>query len=128
MSGVGTLGCVTRAENDPRAPFEQLADDLREQIKSGAIGPGQKLPSVRQLSEQSGFVSATVQKSLNVLRNEGWIFTTGRGSFVHDADAPRDVTTPPVTEAEFARLKEQLAELSERVQTLETKLADRADS
>ncbi|MCT2589196.1 winged helix-turn-helix domain-containing protein [Streptomyces sp. N2-109] len=119
---------MTRAENDPRAPFEQLADDLREQIRSAAIGPGQKLPSVRELSERSGFVSATVQKSLGVLRNEGWIFTTGRGSFVPDPDAPTGPTTTPVTAEDFAELKAQFVELAERVQSLEKHLADGTDS
>ena len=125
---MGTLEGVSRAENDPRAPFEQLADDLREQIKSGALEPGQKLPSVRQLTEQSGFVSATVQKSLGLLRNEGWIFTTGRGSFVRDADSPSGPVAPPVTDAEFAELKAQLSDLAKRVQTLEEQQSDRADS
>ena len=125
---MGTLEGVSRADNDPRAAFEQLADDLRDEIKSGALEPGQKLPSVRQLIEQYGFVSATVQKSLTRLRNEGWIFTTSRGSFVRAADSPRGASAAPVTAAEFAELQAQLAALTERLQILEERLPDRSDS
>jgi len=128
VSGLGTLGDVSRADDDPRPAFEQLADTLREEIKNGALEPGQKLPSVRQLIEQYGFVSATVQKSLTRLRNEGWIFTTSRGSFVRDLDSPRGASAAPVTAAEFAELQAQLAALAERLQILEERLPDRTDS
>ncbi|MET9860605.1 winged helix-turn-helix domain-containing protein [Streptomyces smyrnaeus] len=119
---------MARAENDPRAPFEQLADDLRERIKSGTIAPGEKLPSVRKLAEESGFVPVTVQKSLSTLRNEGWIFTTGRGSFAYDPESPHSPTAPPVTAEQFAELKAQVSELAERLQALEEQQSDRADS
>ncbi|MGI5349461.1 GntR family transcriptional regulator [Streptomyces sp. CA-250714] len=119
---------MTRAENDPRAPFEQLADDLRERIKSGAIAPGEKLPSVRKLAEESGFVPVTVQKSLSLLRHEGWIFTTGRGSFAYDPESPYSPTASPVTAEQLAELKAQISELAKRVQALEEQQADRADS
>ncbi|WP_405804846.1 GntR family transcriptional regulator [Streptomyces sp. NBC_01187] len=119
---------MTRAENDPRAPFEQLVDDLRERIKSGAIAPGEKLPSVRKLAEESGFVPVTVQKSLSLLRNEGWIFTTGRGSFAYDPESPFSSTAPPVSAERIAELEAQVSELAKRVQTLEEQQTDRADS
>ncbi|WP_338146220.1 winged helix-turn-helix domain-containing protein [Streptomyces boncukensis] len=115
---------MTTAENDPRAPFEQLADDLREQIRSGDIAPGQKLPSVRELTERLGFASATVQKALRVLRGEGWIFTTGRGSFAHDPESPYGGSAPPVTAEQFAELKDQLTALTERVRSLEQRLPE----
>lgn len=34
---------------DPRPIYEQVRDALRQLILSGAIGPGEKLPSVREL-------------------------------------------------------------------------------
>lgn len=35
---------------DPRPIYEQVRDALRQLILSGAIAPGEKLPSVRELA------------------------------------------------------------------------------
>ncbi|WP_208882397.1 GntR family transcriptional regulator [Streptomyces armeniacus] len=116
------------AEDDPRMPSEQLADDLRKQIRSGAIKPGQKLPSVREMVRDTGLGSATVQKALSRLRNEGLVFTTQRGSFAHDSDTANRPAAAPVTQEQFATLEAQLRELAQRVQTLESERTGRTDA
>lgn len=116
------------AEDDPRIPSEQLADDLRKQIRSGAIKPGQKLPSVREMVQSTGLGSATVQKALGRLRDEGLVFTTQRGSFARDSDAADEPAAAPVTQEQFATLQAQLRELAQRVQTLESERPDGTDA
>jgi GntR family transcriptional regulator len=59
---------------DPRSdrPFyQQIADQLRDQIRSGALAAGQKLPSERELMEQYDTTRATIRAALRVLTIEG---------------------------------------------------------
>ncbi|MEM9656490.1 MAG: GntR family transcriptional regulator, partial [Actinomycetota bacterium] len=39
------------SDDDPRPPYQQIADELRDQIHTGLIRPGQRLPSTRELME-----------------------------------------------------------------------------
>ncbi|MEW2493890.1 winged helix-turn-helix domain-containing protein [Streptomyces nodosus] len=66
-------------------PYQRTAADLRRQILSGHLRPGERLPSVRSLQEQYAIAGGTAQAALRVLRAEGLIdIVHGRGSFVAD--------------------------------------------
>lgn len=71
---------------DPRSavpPFEQLRVQLFEQVKSGALVAGAKLPTVRRLAEDLGLAPNTVARTYRELETAGLIETRGRnGSFV----------------------------------------------
>ncbi|AOR33347.1 hypothetical protein BFF78_21735 [Streptomyces fodineus] len=70
---------------DRRPPYQHAADELRREIKQGRFKPGQQMPSVRELQERFGVANMTARSALNVLRDEGLIYTIhGRGSFVAD--------------------------------------------
>jgi DNA-binding GntR family transcriptional regulator len=69
--------------DDPRPPFQQLADELRDAIAAGKLRPGERLPSNRELAEREGIAAMTVQRAVSVLREEGLVFSApGRGVFV----------------------------------------------
>ncbi|MEU8934929.1 GntR family transcriptional regulator [Streptomyces sp. NPDC048409] len=69
--------------DDARLAFERIADDLKQQIRSEKLQPGQLLPSHSQLMEAYGASSLTVQKAVRLLRSEGWVMTRqGKGTFV----------------------------------------------
>lgn len=71
---------ITRASSVP--PWEQLAAILREQIKTGELQPGARLPPVLALAEQYGLARGTVAKALAQLKAEGLIEArTGWGTF-----------------------------------------------
>lgn len=55
----------------PQLKYEQIADHLRARITDGEFGPGDLLPSGRDLCEQFGVSRATVVKAMDVLRNDG---------------------------------------------------------
>ncbi|MER6564877.1 GntR family transcriptional regulator [Streptomyces sp. NPDC001093] len=57
----------------PLLKYEQIADDLRTRIASGEFGPGDLLPSGRDLAEQWGVSRATVVKAYDVLRADGLV-------------------------------------------------------
>ncbi|UCM89273.1 GntR family transcriptional regulator [Streptomyces marincola] len=108
--------------NDPRPPYQLAADKLREEITSGRLKPGDRLPSSRDLRETLGIANATVHSALRVLRDEGLIYSVaGRGSYVSDPQpSPGGAeATPPeedrVSSAQFRQLKQRLDELEERL-------------
>jgi len=71
---------------DPRSavpPFEQLRVQLLEQVHSGELVLGAKLPTVRRLAEDLGLAPGTVARSYRELEQDGIIQTRGRnGTFV----------------------------------------------
>jgi DNA-binding GntR family transcriptional regulator len=69
--------------DDPRPPFQQVANALRAAIRTRRFEPGEKLPSLNELSKSYGVSLMTVQKAIGVIRDEGLIISRqGKGSFV----------------------------------------------
>ena len=68
---------------DGRPIYVQIMDDLRQQIALGALPPGERLPSVRDLAAQLSINPNTIQRAYRQLEMEGWICTVaGKGCFV----------------------------------------------
>jgi len=80
----------------PTPPYLQITQHFRDQIKSGELKDGDRLPSARQLVEQWGVAHATAAKVLATLRSEGLVTTTSGGaggtivSVSEVANTPRD--------------------------------------
>lgn len=78
---------------DSRPIYEQIKDELRKLIVTGAIAAEEKLPSVRSLATQLSINPNTIQRAYNDLEAEGYIYSVpGKGSFASDrgsADAAR---------------------------------------
>ena len=63
--------------------YEQIYTQIRNQILSGALPPGQALPSIRALAKDLRVSVITTKRAYEELEREGFIVTmTGRGSFV----------------------------------------------
>lgn len=77
----------------PRGTFRQIADQLRELIRSGVLQPGAMVPSELTLVEQHGVARGTVRSALALLADEGLIETVpGQGRRV--AGEPADGGEP----------------------------------
>lgn len=64
-------------------PRTAIADDLRSAIATGALAPGDRLPTEKDLAEQYQLNRTTVRRALDELRREGLIVSSqGRGYFV----------------------------------------------
>ncbi|MFD3686148.1 GntR family transcriptional regulator [Nocardiopsis sp. NPDC058631] len=75
-----------RADTRPR--HQQIAASLRASIMSGDLAPGERLPTTQQLMERYEVTGQTVQRTLQVLKKEGFVFgRAGVGVFVR-AEAP----------------------------------------
>jgi DNA-binding GntR family transcriptional regulator len=75
-------------EFDPTRPkWEQIADVIRDRIRSGEYEPRQLVSEVK-LEGEFGVARGTVRKATAALREEGLLVTTqGMGSFV--AEKPK---------------------------------------
>nr|MBQ8243639.1 GntR family transcriptional regulator [Oscillospiraceae bacterium] len=96
---------------DGRPIYAQIIDGLRQQIVSGVLQPGDKLPSVRELAASLAINPNTIQRSYRQLEVEGWIATVpGKGCFV--------CQTPETYEREMRRLLTVLDETCEALMAL----------
>ena len=68
--------------------YEQIADQVREQILSGALSAGDALPSMRVLAKELRISVITTKRAYEELEREGFITSVpGKGCFV----APRNL-------------------------------------
>lgn len=67
---------------DARPIYEQVKDGLRHLVVTGAILPGDKLPSVRALATSLAINPNTIQRAYEALEGEGYLYSVaGKGSF-----------------------------------------------
>jgi DNA-binding GntR family transcriptional regulator len=63
--------------------YRQLESDLVRRIRASELRPGDRLPSIRDLSKQLRMAPMTVRNALKALADRGVLVTTvGRGTFV----------------------------------------------
>lgn len=73
---------------DARPIYEQVRDGLRHLVVTGAIGQGEKLPSVRALAASLAINPNTIQRAYTALEQEGYLCTLpGKGAFAAGGDA-----------------------------------------
>ena len=94
----------------------QLVERLRSQIESGALQPGDRLPSVRDAAVAAGVNVNTVRAAYGRLERDGLVSSQhGRGTFV----------APPAGARDDAR---ERRELRRQIAALELELARRPPS
>jgi GntR family transcriptional regulator len=94
----------------------QVAAALRNEIATGDLAPGDRLPSIRQLADRFKVAPMTAQNAIEVLRSEGLIYTSpGRGSFVRE-DALSSGSPSP--SPEYLAITRHLEELDSRVREM----------
>ena len=70
---------------DRRPLYEQISEKFRTLIVSGALLPGEKMPSVRQLAMDLSINPNTIQRAYMELEQQGLIYPVkGRGNCVTD--------------------------------------------
>ncbi|MDR1135728.1 MAG: GntR family transcriptional regulator [Clostridiales Family XIII bacterium] len=68
--------------------YEQIVDNLREEILSGVMKPDEKLLSVRELSRMLTVNPNTIQKAYRELERQAYVYTSpGLGTFVEKPEA-----------------------------------------
>jgi GntR family transcriptional regulator/MocR family aminotransferase len=93
---------LLRLDRDGREPLTaQLERALRDAIRTGRVGPDERLPSSRALARELGVSRGLVQECYAQLHAEGFLSTrTGSGTWVspgaQQAPAPAPVAPAPV--------------------------------
>ena len=73
-------------ESDTRPFVLQIQERLRARIRSGALKPGERIPSMRQLATQSGTSLGIVKQALTTLVTEGFLRShPGQGVYVAES-------------------------------------------
>ena len=68
---------------DRRPIYEQVISRFQELMLTGALPPGSRLPSVRELAGQLAINPNTIQRAYRELESDGYILSVaGKGSFV----------------------------------------------
>ena len=63
--------------------YEQIYTQIRDQILSGALQPGEPLPSIRALAKDLRISVITTKRAYDELEKEGYLYTLpGKGCFV----------------------------------------------
>ncbi len=113
---------------DARPIYEQVKDGLRRLVVTGAMQPGDKLPSVRSLASSLAINPNTIQRAYEALEREGYLYSVaGKGSFVaerNEVDENRRNELLKQFEAAAAELMflgMSAQELSDRLNEMETK-------
>lgn len=75
---------------DAKPIYIQIMDNIRAQLASGILQPGDKLPSVREMAQKLSINPNTIQRAYRELEQQGIIETLpGKGCFVRGlAEAP----------------------------------------
>jgi DNA-binding GntR family transcriptional regulator len=70
-------------EDESIPPYLRIAADIEADIRSGALPPGARVPSLTRLSQEYGVAKNTVIRSIKVLEEKGLIESRqGWGTFV----------------------------------------------
>ena len=86
--------------------YEQIVDQIREQILTGALGPDEALPSIRSLAKDLRISVITTKRAYEELEQEGFLYTVaGKGCFVAEKN------TELLREEDLRRIEEHLSEI-----------------
>ncbi|QLK86546.1 FadR/GntR family transcriptional regulator [Staphylococcus sp. 17KM0847] len=109
--------------------YEQIANRLIDQIESGVLQEGERLPSIQKLAKQYGVSNASVREALNALRMIGLVeIKHGYGTFVKQKTPQLfDFTTQTLTEKHVQEILElrEVVELSTAQFAAERRTNDR---
>ncbi|GLW12013.1 hypothetical protein Misp01_71410 [Microtetraspora sp. NBRC 13810] len=113
-------------EKTGQPAYLQIVDELRGQIRSGALPAGTALPSIAQLGERFDVSASVVKAAISVLRTEGAVIgQQGKGVFVREvpAEVPEAVSASGATGEildQLAQMRQSLKELRDRLAALES--------
>ena len=105
---------------DARPIYTQICDGIRDQILTGILRTGDKLPSVREFATQLTINPNTIQRAYRELEMQGWIATVpGKGCFV--------CGVPMLAEQEQRQLLEEFDKLALRLLSVGVTAQELAD-
>lgn len=94
--------------------YLQIIGEIKQAIATGALNPGDQLPTVRQLAADLRINFNTVARAYRLLDEEGLISTQhGRGTFILNPSSVRD--SQRLRRQQLAALSEYFVEEAEKL-------------
>ena len=112
---VGLTVTINRESPDP--VYEQVADQVRELIASGALALGVSLPSVRGLARDLGVNLNTIARAYRLLESEGFLTIRNRAGVT--VAAPADKVESSSRDQLLGDLRATLARLRQAGMSIE---------
>ncbi|MFF1714931.1 GntR family transcriptional regulator [Streptomyces sp. NPDC058268] len=88
---------------------QDIADALRDRIRSGDLKPGDRLPTQAVLAEEFGVERGTVRQALKTLQGDGLLANVSKGS------PPRIAAEPPVSASAGVEPQASMVSLAPRL-------------
>jgi DNA-binding GntR family transcriptional regulator len=103
------------------AAYQRVVEAIKNDIRSGVLEVGARLPGHRRLAEQHGVALGTAQKAAQILEAEGWVVARPAvGVFVQEPPAEdRSPVTIETITRQLDQLQAAVLHLTERVEQLE---------
>ena len=116
--------------NDPTPLYLQIAARVRRLVALGALVPGDRIPTVRDLAVRARVNRNTAARAIQELEREGLVRTrVGQGTFVADGDGGVDVRARDAAiDGRLDRLIEDAVRLRVPLEDLPGRLGDRIDA
>ena len=90
----------------PQSPdplYKQVTDQIKDGVAGGALKPGERLPSIREMAKELNISEITIKRAYTDLEAEGFIYTrAGLGSFIADVNQDR------LRQAKLREIREEL--------------------
>ncbi|MEU5688034.1 hypothetical protein DEJ48_10730 [Streptomyces venezuelae] len=112
---------MTPTADDARRVNEQIAEALREEINTGKVKIGEKLPSVRAIAERFEVAPGTATKAVQLLTKWGLVAPDSTRGYFVSARSPEDqeVSAPS---AEFTAIMREIESMREHLGRLDGRL------
>ncbi|MFF8727864.1 winged helix-turn-helix domain-containing protein [Streptomyces sp. NPDC015171] len=75
----------------PRSSHREIADELRDRIRSGVLRPGERMPTQAKLADEFGVERGAVRQALRILQAERLLTNVSKGSPATVAAGPAPV-------------------------------------
>ena len=107
---------------DTRPFYQQIKDNVRHLVVSGALKKDDKLPSVREFAASLAINPNTIQRAYRELENEGYIYTLpGKGTFAAEMDHTNQIRQQELL-PQFDKIVSELLYLSMPVNELTNRI------
>lgn len=91
---------------NPDPMYKQVADQIKDAMAGGILKPEDKLPSIREMTQELGISEITIKRAYADLEHEGYIFTRpGLGSFV------AEVNKEKMRKVKLAEIRQELIKI-----------------
>src|SRR5215831_3203358 len=127
----GEMDFIVALDGNKQTPLhKQLYDEVRSAILAGRLGPGQRVPSTRELARSLGVSRTTVTLSYDELLSEGYLESVvGSGTYVCK-ELPEELLRSPRTNGADAEpraattRRKSLSEYGSRLKPMPTAFRD----